>query len=341
MVERWVEAIGSRSWVWFGAFLLLAVGIVGAMLAWWVAFGFWDTLFDPTQPLGISYDGRNHLSLSVLLAFVATGILWVRGGWLRDVQRLGEGVGASTTELADAARRSTRAPRAARAAALAFGLLLGIVIIPLTGSGTFTLGHWDMHHVWAVGTNVILFSLWFEGGWTSIQGWRTIARYTRRDLTIDLLDRQALASIGRIGLRGAVLWLGGCIILSVITWGMSQIAPILVILSGLLALASVSLLVPAQIARASLRDAKHAELERVRARIALAKQAALSGEGAQAREQAGLLPGLLAYEARIESVREWPYDAPTLVRFALLAVIAASSWLGGALVERALGVVLD
>ena len=53
------------------------------------------------------------------------------------------------------------------------------------------------------------------------------------------------------------------------------------------------------------------------------------------------LPALLAYEARIERVREWPFDVPTLLRFLALALVAAGSWLGGALVERMLGVFLD
>jgi hypothetical protein len=46
------------------------------------------------------------------------------------------------------------------------------------------------------------------------------------------------------------------------------------------------------------------------------------------------MPSLLAYEARIESVREWPFDTSTLRRFALFLLIPLASWIGGALVER-------
>ena len=53
------------------------------------------------------------------------------------------------------------------------------------------------------------------------------------------------------------------------------------------------------------------------------------------------LPGLLAYKHEIESVREWPFDAPTLTRFFLYVAIPLGSWIGGALVERLLGVALD
>jgi hypothetical protein len=39
-------------------------------------------------------------------------------------------------------------------------------------------------------------------------------------------------------------------------------------------------------------------------------------------------------------VREWPYDAPTLARFAFLVLLAVGSWLGGALVERVVNLFL-
>jgi hypothetical protein len=49
---------------------------------------------------------------------------------------------------------------------------------------------------------------------------------------------------------------------------------------------------------------------------------------------------MLAYEARIESVREWPFDTSTLRRFGLFLLIPLVSWIGGALVERAVNAAL-
>ena len=43
---------------------------------------------------------------------------------------------------------------------------------------------------------------------------------------------------------------------------------------------------------------------------------------------------LLAYEARIEGVGEWPFDPSTLRRFGFFLLIPLVSWIGGALVER-------
>jgi NADH:ubiquinone oxidoreductase subunit 3 (subunit A) len=316
--------------------------LVAGMLAWWAVFGFWDTLFDPAEPLGLSFDGRSHLTMAVLVAFVATGSARLRSGTLRDIRSLGALAAVPSAAVEEALRRNAGAPLWVRVVALAVAFLLGVVILPLTGGpGLRSLAGWNLHHVWAVANNTAIFFLMLEGAWLTIEGWRTTARLMGKQLRFDLLDRAALASIGRSGLRGAALWLGGCTIGSLLTWGVSELAPLLIILSVALALATASLVLPALLARGSLRRAKHTELQRVRATIAEARDAVLSGRGDERSEQATLLPGLLAYEARIESVREWPYDTPTLVRFGLLAAIAVSSWLGGALVERALGALLD
>ncbi len=53
------------------------------------------------------------------------------------------------------------------------------------------------------------------------------------------------------------------------------------------------------------------------------------------------LPSLLAWEARIDAVREWPFDTPTLVRFSFFVLIPLASWLGGAVVERLLDLALS
>ena len=67
----------------------------------------------------------------------------------------------------------------------------------------------------------------------------------------------------------------------------------------------------------------------------------MKGFGTGAAVAGAKIPGLLAFENRIESVREWPFDAPTLTRFFLYVAIPLGSWVGGALVERLLGAALD
>ena len=78
---RWWGAFESRPWGWFAGFLALAAVLVGAMLAWWALIGFWDKLFDPDDALGLSYDGRSHLTMTVLLAFVFSAVVGVAFGY--------------------------------------------------------------------------------------------------------------------------------------------------------------------------------------------------------------------------------------------------------------------
>ena len=53
------------------------------------------------------------------------------------------------------------------------------------------------------------------------------------------------------------------------------------------------------------------------------------------------LPALIAYEARITAVREWPFETATLRRFLLFLLIPLASWIGGALVERVVNAALE
>ncbi len=69
--------------------------------------------------------------------------------------------------------------------------------------------------------------------------------------------------------------------------------------------------------------------------------------GCHASSRPGEAPGasshlhaLLALRAQVEAAREWPWDASTLVRFSLYLAIGMGSWLGGALVERVVDLIL-
>jgi hypothetical protein len=159
-------------------------------------------------------------------------------------------------------------------------------------------------------------------------------RFSRigRDLVrIDLLDPTATAPLARWGLHSALLQIGALSLLSLLFYDLGA-APQLpvtlaVFVSGTLALAGVGLLLPLHGLRQAIQSSKRRELgwchEQIRdARAAAARTSELS------------LADLVAYRGLVESVREWPLDAPTLRRFALYLVIPLVSWLGGALVER-------
>lgn len=334
-----LAALESRSW---GSLLLgiaLAAALIGAMLLWWAAFGLWSSLFDAREPLGISFDGRNHVAICILIAFIVPGLRWARRGEQRDLERVRPLTTLEPTELSHAHSSLTF-----RVFALLGGLVLGTLILLLTRgdpAASLWLYAQDPHLVWSVAANLVLFAAMIHAARRTILGLRLLERVSSAIRTLDLLDSTQLAPFGRIGLRPAFLWLGGSTIASALGIGMRRVWPLVAVISVTLLCATLSFTRPAQIIRRRIREAKRLELERVRGRIESAREGALSGDPERAPGHAALLPGLLAYEARIEAVNEWPFDTPTLMRFAALAIIATGSWVGGALVERFLGAVLD
>ena len=118
-----------------------------------------------------------------------------------------------------------------------------------------------------------------------------------------------------------------------IAWGV-----VVGVIAVTLALGFVSLLLPSRGVHERLHAAKLEELTRVRAEIECARAALVDTRNKGA--EIARMPALLAWEERVERVSVWPLDAPTLVRFALFLLIPLGSWLGGALVERAVDSVL-
>ena len=118
----------------FIGFVLTAL-MVSAMLLWWFVFGFWDTLFDPGMPLGISHDGRNHVTLVVVLVFVIIARRWVKREEERALAQFGADSTLSREVVSEMIRRAFLSTPRARAVSTSSGILVGIVIIALTSGG--------------------------------------------------------------------------------------------------------------------------------------------------------------------------------------------------------------
>lgn len=160
----------------------------------------------------------------------------------------------------------------------------------------------------------------------------------------DLLDLDALVPLGRSGLRSVAVWVG-------ITafFALMLIAPFGRVVAAANLVVSIAVgafvfVAPVRGAHLRLRAARDAELARIRA--LLRARTSAGGDGDPADVPGGGLAALpladlLAWEARIERVRTWPFDSSTLLRFALYVAIGLGSWIGAALVERALGAALS
>ena len=157
---------------------------------------------------------------------------------------------------------------------------------------------------------------------------RNFAQCIDHDLKIDLLRIDQLSLIGRSSARTALIWFTVAAVICL--FFVSGHAPLLVV--GTVALsAGMGLWIffkPLERIHGRIREAKRAELDRVRHAIADARAHAADDHEAAAR-----LHGLLSFEARIERVHEWPFDQVTLLRVGTYVLIPAVPWFGEAIVS--------
>ena len=166
-----------------------------------------------------------------------------------------------------------------------------------------------------------------------------VSRLSERVARIDLLDLRGLAPLARIGLRNALAFaLAGSMVAAMADD--ERTLPVTLISMAIVGtVGAFTVLLPARGAHRAIRAAKDAELLVVRAAIARTRTAAIFG-GTEATEGAMRLSGLLAFEARIAGVGEWPFDVGTFVRFAVFLALPLGSWIAGALVDLVVSRVL-
>ena len=335
---RSVEELPFRP-LWLGA--AVALGLEALLIGYHLLFGVGDAVLLRGGPLGLAPDGINHTVLCILTGFVVAVRRHDARQFRTELLELHPLTRGSRSELAALLDRAAATSPASRLAFVVCGALLGLV---MASGGSSDPGYvlrpaeWNAHLLWVLLSNCLLFGLMGR----SLQS-QIVARRVHRTLEprlerIDLLDPRPMAPLARQGLRHAFYWAGGSSIASLLAFNIPRGWPLFTVISLTLILATVALIGPALGIHRRIRDARQAELELVRRRIMEAKDASLAARPVAAVDP---LPGLIAYEARIERVNAWPFDVPTLVRFGAVLALVIGSWLGGALVERLLGLVLD
>jgi len=154
---------------------------------------------------------------------------------------------------------------------------------------------------------------------------------------LDLLDRAATSPFARQGLSYALLVIGVVSAYALFLVDLRYLPLVGIVFVGTLGVAATALLLPLRGIRQRIIEAKREELAWCREQMR-GRRARLAGN---AGAEGAPLDELVAWEARIEAVREWPLDASTFQRFALYLLLPLGSWAGGALVERAIDALLD
>ena len=326
----WAERIAARSG-WFAVSLGLLLAVATLLTTIWA--GNLAAVVDLDAPLGLDRSFRFQL---VLIALISLSI-WARfHETATSRQQLAEL--RPYLDLRDDELRAllgsfldrTR-PALSSVAGVLFGSAVVIVSFRMANVASPELS-WNAITSWSLVVTAALFALMTVNADRSLRAGQFFSELGKNHMRVRLLDPTRLQPFARRGLNSARFWFIGSAlaVLLVVSGSTPWITAAIIV--GTVAIGVISLLVPTVGVHQQLRIRKQRELARVRALIE-ARSAALL-DGAETSTSDSQLPALLAYEARIDDVREWPFDTSNLLRFALFLLIPLASWLGGALVER-------
>ena len=311
--------------------LLITAAVSVAFLAWAWLTGAWG------QSLGAQI--WFELLQATLIGYApAATVISVRGA-LRDFDDLRSVIELSPFEFENERQALTRFRPRPLAVAAVIGAAVGIALpfYPAGWVGGVRPEFGDPILTWALLRNVVMLGLY---GWTiyfEVELARRFSRIGERLTRVDLLDLTPLRPFARRGLRSVLLWVVLSVLISLLFLAPWASEPAGGFVALTFALAAALLLLPAWGVHRQILTAKQAELARVREAMRVGRQGLL--ESAEATPP-GHLADLVAYEARVASIATWPFDVSTLVRFALYVALGLGSWLGAAVVERFVDVVV-
>lgn len=318
---------------------IVTTGIVLVLCtAWHNANGTWRGLEVGGEPFW-----RTLWRLEIVFA-VILGYVFACGGWIvrsvrRDLDALAPSLAIEPSELAAERAGIGRFSRSALLVAGIGGAAAGIAVYSLVNA-VLPPGHVALDdRFWRFVRDVTIWTLSIRLVVVVIGSSQRVSRLSERAARMDLLDLRGLAPLVRIGLRSALVFALAASMIAAMGSDELTLPVTLVTMALVGAVGAFTILLPVRGVHRAIRAAKDVELLAVRGAIARARTAAVGGDAATA-EDAMRLGSLLAYEARIAGVGEWPFDVGTFVRFALFLALPLGSWIAGALVERAVSHVL-
>lgn len=318
--------------------IVAGVGLAVLLLALLFGITWFSGEFAKLQALAAPWwqnrDARLAILVALLAPTVATATRYHGLGTRANLEAVAR-LGGWPTEDIDPAGHPANTFRERRAATIG-ALMVPIFALLVDRDPTiyFQAFYWypAKVYMWALGSVTTLGVGVLS--YRAIRDARHFSDLARRLSEIDLLDPGRLAPFARQGLRSSVpgLLLISFIALNALDQGFLWA---IVAIGGLgLVGVTAAFAIPLRGVRARVRRAKREELLRIHAAIR-GEDGALRGSLIEGRESPGLAD-LLAYRAQVAAVPEWPLDISTLSRFAFYVAIPLASWVGGALVERAL-----
>jgi hypothetical protein len=322
--------------IWLGAGIALGLGTLFVALE--LALGRHELLAALPEEERSLRDVRIAFVQFLLLGYAPSAYLYVVRGARRRVETLRPLLGPADAQVRSLADR-TGVYTAGSLRAAGFVGAAGGLLMPLLAEGAefaYRPSFWSPEVTW----HRILSPLigWWMGRFVFavLSESRRLSSLAASLRPVDLFDLSPLAPFTRQGVANAALNVGFVAIfaLTLVESGFGIAFAVLGTLG--LGVGAVGLLLPVHGVRLRIRAARRAELDWCGRELRRARAALASGAGAPSPR----LSDLLAYRSFLDGVREWPFDASTLLRVGLYLLIPLGSWAGGALVERAIDALL-
>jgi hypothetical protein len=222
------------------------------------------------------------------------------------------------------------------------GIAMNLVIAVITAQNT-TVGinpwdwsvlSYDVHWHRVLGA----FFGWWTGGFLYVLVVESarLSRLSEQIESLDLEDLHLYQPLIRLGLTNALLVIGMASVLSLFALEPGFAVMLIGAWTTFMIFAWIGLTLPLRDIRQKVRTVKNRELDWCRDALKNARDRLKSGEHGQPS-----IADIMAYKSTVDDIRNWPFDNPTLTRFALYLLIPLGSWLGGAFVERGLDLFLS
>jgi hypothetical protein len=334
----WPYASTDRSPLWIGLAIALAFGVLTVLLHELMILLGSEPLrfYSPEVRIG------SLLINALLLGYIPTANAILHRGVERDLRELRPVLRRSNEEWQKLLDETTAVPSAALWMASGIGLCVGAGMVSLdpelreTYSG---VSAFDPRFIWLLLHTSVVMALGLRLFVTEGHVSRAYARIGEELVEVDLFDLAPLAPFARKGQRSVVLWAVLSVMISWFWFLGSALQANLVISLLVLFVVTSAFLQPVMGVRRRIRGAKVAELERINDALRM-QRGRLLEMGPEGDESGTRMADLVAYRSLVQGVREWPFDVSNLARFLLFGALGVGSWLGGALVERLVDVLL-
>jgi hypothetical protein len=325
------------------AWLGLGVMIAFSMFMWLIHVLAVATVGPLELPFGPARYAGSVLVNGALLGLILTGHAQLNLSAVSDLQQLRPMISGSDEDFARLKQEFPNPSLSVRWLTTAGGGLGGLAVASLDPTLQQLYDHvapTDPRYLAYLVQNMLFGGLGTRLFAAEIHLTRAYARLGER-VEVDLLDLSKVLIFARKGLRSVVIWV---LISSAFSmfWVLDSAGqantwfPFAVLI-----LVIVALVAPTLGIHRSIRAAKEKELALLSEAIRTERAVALAPRRADARPEDARLGNLIQYQSFIKSLREWPFDLSIVSRSLLLLVLGAGSWLGGAIVERLLNVLLD